>query len=568
MTCSFVTCANRADVDDRSEQARKSRKRKFAPSPTARGPDPDPGKRRSPRKRFSSTCVSLLVCNVNQRWAEATFGPTLAKITYCTARSEIVRDSAPQYQYRVPALTLGAVEFLNDTTVWLTDVGKRNGTDLWNQHGQPSAVYYALPDLDAPPLILCSRSQIARATHPLYPLRTRDDIKKELMNAVSRLTVHKFPGPRNAANSCHLDVFLMSELAFYSAHLANIPDDVSALPQPIQRLLQTLVTLGHFRPNDILNQDVARNAYREYELSKVTLGERQAILGTFHGKTDYVWHGVLLATLTRHGGREDYIQEERMLRRTLTHKCSGDKCDDDEEVFTNVHVPSTRQWYPLRDGLALDNYGNDNISVDGPSHGIAHGSFQSMLMSFLHRGVGETSPCPSCARQRITTKNATGIRFPRSLELDEGQTTQRLPLRSQLEVRLEFGSIKYDLIAVTLQNAGHFTVIVKLGNSWYEYDDLRRNHNEGETQYLPTLTLLGGKAEVYTRLVHLKESSAALCPRTWRYTLDPNSVVDGVHVRWDTNIDVSTYTHADNIGWDEPIVMPDDTIHLKKHTCP
>lgn len=477
-----------------------------------------------------------------------------------------VRDSAPQYQYHVPVLTLGAVEFVTETHVWLTDIDERNGSMMWDLHGQPTAVHYARPNPDRPPLILCSRRTTSfdeRVPQPLYPLRTRSDITNGLQNAVYRLTSKQYPGPKNAENSCHLDVFLMSELAFYSAHSANVPDDVSALPEPIQRILQTLVCLGHFRDHDILNQDVARNDYRTYELSNITHEERHAITIARRGTCDYVWHGVLLATLTQHAGRAEYVQEERMLRRTVTHECSGVNCFDEskEEELLNVHVPMSRQWYPFSDKTASTLLGKEGLGIDGPSYGIDHGSFQSMLMSLLHRPIGESTLCTKCQIEtRTTTKSASGIRFPRSLELDEGHTSRHLPLRTEIEARLNLGSVKYDLISITLQNEGHFVVIVKFGASWYEYDDLRRNPLEGETHNLPTLTSLGGHEEVHQRLAHLKDSRAALCPRAWRYTLDPTSVPVGLVPRWDTNIDVSAYNQK---GWNEPL-MHDDTIQLNK----
>lgn len=514
--------------------------------------------------------IALSATTVNQAWSKACFGDTLSSFTYCTAKFERYRDKQPQFCYFVRALTLGDQTCTAEPYVWISDIERRNGHVLWENHGRPVHAHYSIPKQGDPdhPLLLAHRASRAKDVDPMYVIQNKHEVWKELRTAVTRLTTLKKAGPRWKFNSCHLDVFLVSELAFYTASITNVPTHVSALPLCLLHLLRALISLGRTDQTDVLHQDTSRDDYRAFEVSQLPQHEQQSIMSSHHGRDDYAWHGNMLVALARKSEHDGYIQDERMLTRNITYECTQQHCEDRVEASFYCYVPVPRQWYNISARTIVSNRLVRADPQEQQHHGVPHGSLRATLMSILHRRIGGSMPCSTCRAKQVHAecqrrKDPKGIRFPRSLELDEEAAfSSKAPLRDNIELQLVFGAVKYNLIAVTLQNAGHFIIVVKLAGLWYEYDDLVQNTEKGDMFMLPTLLLLGNEDEVYRRLVYHYNAEKQYRPRTWRYTLDPASAQSVGAPRWDSSVDVSIFAAPDQVGWDE-LTMNEDAIQLK-----
>ena len=334
---------------------------------------------------------------------------------------------------------------------------------------------------------------------------------------LERLTTLQMPGPAWKQNSCHLDSFFLSELAFYTtSDGVNIIDDPAQLPRAVQRILRVLLTLG-LNGDCILNQNSVRDDYRTYELSRLPVNARR-MREANHGKADYTTHGDMLTSLAYEEQAATYIQDERMLGSCMDIRCSGlcrhreGHATSSTMVFrTYVHAPT--HWYATTDGTALHELTATQYASGGAA--VTHSTLHDVVLSHLARPVGDRPACDDAQCASVSqyavlswTKHPRGTRFPRSLELDRSNSKETAP--TAIEFSLTFGDVKYQLISIILQNEGHYRAVVLLGTDWWEYDDLRRDQG---------LLKIGGKTDLKNFLAKLRASRKnVLYPRVWRYT--------------------------------------------------
>jgi hypothetical protein len=492
------------------------------------------GQRKSPRKRAQSflnpNTISLVSTMLGDDWSKGVFG-RYANASFCTAVPARNRDTIPQYGYLVRAMQLCANKEYPECIVWLTDVQQRDGRAIWVLHDQRLDVHYTLKNNTV--VEVMKRSYVRLRVEPpvfrcdIHHLSTKSEIRSALGAAVLRLTNLKYPPPQWKRNSCHLDCFLLSELAFYTAHADNIAHDVHALPRVTQRLLRVLVTLGIYGFQTLLEQDIFRDDYRCYELSQLTEMARTAMEST-NGTGDYAWHTHMVTSLAMKEGGDSaaFIQNERMIGIGVKTTCSCQSTyhSDDSVPHTKflTFVPATIKWFPHGDSTASTVMSTEDFEAGGG--GIEHGSLQNNVLSHILRPVGDDAPCDdndSCKRNmaKVTyEKIPTLTRLPRSLEIDSALDPAYAS--KPTEFTLLLGTHTYNLIAVVLESAGHFTMIVRLGTRWWYYDDLRNEEYVDNTKGLPTLVPLDGEEGVEKEIRNNATSNPRFLPRIWRYAMD------------------------------------------------
>jgi hypothetical protein len=495
--------------------------------------------------------ISIPIPHFSQVWGRGMVNDDVASRTFCTAMFDRVRDVQPKYAYTVRALSACGLS----PTIWITDTEQRNGKAMWIRHGHikdslysvpPGTVYDDFTNSTLPAEMFVYRSLLSQGTarppnlRPINACSNRLQIISGIKRAVLRLTTAKFPGPSWAQNSCHLDVFLLSELAFYAAHEENILAAGDKLPHTIRRLLRVLLTLGSYG-RGLLNQNFARDDYREYEQRQLqrSSGSRMA---QHYGQADYVWHGELLTAMTDAEGHTRYIEHERMLGCGITETCSGSTHAPHTQTRYITFVPLNKKWYPLDTAAAKRNLAAD--TVNNGDYGVDHKSYRDAILSHIVRPIGDTPTCMNtvCVGEKATrsyTKNVAMTRFPRSLELDAGAGD----LDWAPVFTLKFGRVEYDLISITLRSDAHYVLLCKLNDIWYLYNDLKREKYNELTKGMATLDRIGyGEDKVKELIVRSRASRVSLIPRTWRYALRPASMDRNKGAAWDSSTSVPDCT--------------------------
>ena len=509
------------------------------PRKRSREEQPASQRRVSPRKKRACAIISTDTADIvslpalflsKEQWGLRTFADLVMR-TYCVAFLKSRRDNTSQYGYYVPALALCAPTLYENSIVWLTDVSSRNFQRLWMTHGRPTDKYYTLhaDNVGATKLMrnmlrLRVHTTIGKEGTMITMLSTKAQLVRGLQSAVDRLTMSNFPTPAWKENSCHLDCFLLSELAFYTTRRGiNIIADPVDLPRAIQRLLRVLLTLGRNGERSILNQNSARDDYRAYELSRLPDVDRR-VHETEHWKAEYTWHGDMLTAQVYDEKAATYIQDERMLGGSITISCTG-RCTNQVSpaatptMVYNTYVRAPTHWYAISDSTALNELSTTQQYSGGAA--VAHTTLRSVVLSHLVRPVGDTQGCDDamCGNYnslRSYEKHPQGTHFPRSLELDRGESRTVAP--TTIEFTLTFGDVKYELISIILQNDGHYRAVVRLCDDWWDYDDLASTKG---------LRKIGNKKAVESFLKKLRSSKKnVLYPRVWRYsrTNTPNNI--------------------------------------------
>ena len=520
------------------------------------------GSRKSPRKRTVSmvndTIISIHSTIMGTAWARDAFGKyTQHSFCTCTAMPARNRDASPQYAYIVRAFKLRPSAGSTEGIIWLTDVQQRDGRTLWTSHGKRRDAHYTMQNNIIVEIL--KRSYVRVSANPnkfrvdISHLTTKAGIQNALNGAVMRLTNLRCAGPKWKQNSCHLDSFLLSELAFYSAHEENIPHDIASFPEVIQRLLRVLVTLGICGYSTMLEQDIFRDDYRSYELSQLTMVARTAMEET-HGTGDYAWHGHMVNALAKREGTvsSQYVQQERMLgigvKETCSHHSSYHVGPIEPKTKFFSFVQASVHWFPRPDGVSqLRMSPEDFRSSTG---GVKHDGIEDNILSNLLRPVGEETPCDendACQKlkaQVTYTKMPSMCRLPRSLEIDSG--LNEAFSNTRIKFKLQLGTRTYHLISIVLESPAHFTVVVKLGTGWWHYDDLHTETYVDRTRGLPTLIALKGEDGVTKELKAKAMANPAFLPRIWRYALDPSA-----HPQENNIVSSGKY---DTIGFMDPVL--------------
>jgi hypothetical protein len=489
-----------------------------------------------------------------------------APITFCTGTLLRTRDSEPQYGFQFKIF-----HGLHVGLTWLTDLEMRNGVFLWTLHGQRIAPHYCVTSgVHGTKRHGVTLSKSVRHEHGSLDIRmvktnrgvqvisTQEEIRYALKMAAVRVSIAQNPGPTWKRNSCHLDTFLLSELAFYTSFdciNVQVPSDITAIPPGIRRLWKVLVTLGAFTDRHPLHQDTHRDAYRIYEMSHLSSDEMKNAVQQ-RGMCDYRWHADFLqATID-----PAYLRGERLLGCGVRTSCTGHDADGEAEMRFRSMVPCPTAWWPMSDGTASRELTPEEL-YSGFS-GVQHGGIKDVLLSHIGRPSGDHVNCfstPTCtdnpAAYQTYEKLPRLTQFPRSLEFDANSITNAVPWEHQLN--LQIGRLLYELVSITFQNENHYVILVRLREKWWFYNDLYKQTYVDKTKGKPTLR------EVSSDKVHDFAPGTfdpilrnhGFYPRTWRYSLNPESA--GVHSDntgsvTDDSIDYTNYTA---VGYNDPALL-------------
>ena len=235
----------------------------------------------------------------------------------------------------------------------------------------------------------------------------------------------------------------------------------------------------------------------------------------------------------------------------------------------NTHVRVPTHWYAVSDATAFYEMSESQCTDGGAA--VDHSSLHNALLSHILRPVGDTLGCDhaecmlhSKGAKRSYEKKPHQTRFPRSLELDRGESRRKAP--TSVEFVLNLGDVKYELISIVLQNTCHYRALVLLDGKWWDYDDLHKNTQDfpGAIKHKPLLVEVGGPEHVRAKLRKLRQlmpASRRFHPRIWRYSR--TSEMRGSFAGWSDALSVNDFN---NTCFNDPSIHGAGTPTLKGGT--
>jgi hypothetical protein len=292
---------------------------------------------------------------------------------------------------------------------------------------------------------------------------------KAINDTISRIVSSRSPW-EYGENSCHLDCWLMEELALYG-YLAAQPlvtspltDNVVMTNLPLQRLLRVLLQAGNTD-----HQDVAKKAYWIKEIEDYELGTQHARKG-FNSTADYHRHGDLLG---QQMGLNPGVNFNKVVMKLIS-SCTNPLHTLQTTRTKRIPVIEVSEfWYSLPDEWAFTR-GEDDRVKSNTSHQVAHEHFGDLMHTVIGRPDGETSDCSTCRKKEATnsfqitwTKDVHSVLLPLSLSFGVDTHQILVPEETML-----VGGVQYVLLSVVFGNGAHFYSNVKLGHQWFHYDGL------------------------------------------------------------------------------------------------
>ena len=333
--------------------------------------------------------------------------------------------------------------------------------------------------------VLPDRVDLQRSSSRIRPAQT--DITEQfgglLLAVVQRLLNFRNPWSWKA-NSCHLDCFLMVELAFFH-QLASIPnmlvDGLVRSSLPLQRLFKVLLAVG------TPEQDNLRDAYWAMEISTY---KRRPDFGKI---ADYDLHREHLHAAHVKTGGVPLNTVETTSRVTCSVADHPGGPGTRTRRYSTIEAQSI--WFSLPDDLSASQADIDGkpqwTTAKARKH--SHTGAEDVLCTLLARSDVCQAPCKTCPRGTVTTeKLLEGVLMPATLSFGVFQASN-IPIRPHFN----FGGIAYGLIGVVFGNEKHFACNIKLGDYWYHYDGL------GMPERAPTVK--GGPWPVTPRLCRVRK---------------------------------------------------------------
>lgn len=336
--------------------------------------------------------------------------------------------------------------------------------------------------------------------HPSLRLQqTGTRCPEALVRVVDKLLETRAPwGWKN--NSCHLDSWLMVELALYDtlARRGSFTDALLLSAPRLQRLFQVLLAVGS---ND---QDHIRNAYWVMEIED---WRGPSLRSSFEKASDHDIHRQVLYAPVR--------DEELHLLTTMTISCSV-SCSSGGHAEVDVDKPlrtiqCIRAWYSMPDSSFPSRCSNDGSWTMPQVREHVHTGPADLLATVAARSDSKLTKCKCGNGYAVANKKVLGTRMPLFLAFRVYKSKMPIPLT------FTFGGLEYRLVGVVFGGSGHFNCNVCLAGTWYHYDDLgfREPHLYGD--HAPGIRLvrtkLGG---------HLSPGRIGFEPITARYVRTDN----------------------------------------------
>ena len=411
----------------------------------------------------------------------------------------------------------------------------------WILHGRRNAPIYSLtntgpatvpdptglppffhPDPDAPKKWrwekLDTPHGFKRLGAEFEPYYIHDVLDEQLRILLARDNIRTF---NYSNNSCHLDTWLMVQLAFYTYRRENSAGSMMFMwPEAHRKLFRVL--------SCITKPEVAqanRDLYRAYEeraskhkAARMGINNRHR-----HGQhDDYAIHTSILVRVGQRelkpgpasgedAGKEYGWDLSGLPAKTFAVKTQMDRlvgvyastpCTDcahagnEERYFWHASIPATRRWWPMSDRDANAQGLLDLSAV----YRRQHATMRDVLLSHVGRNDWTQIPCqmhdghaPPHA-YTVKFKNGQRAHFPNLLELDNldihsqagsADPTCTFSLGNDLFEHVTlFRGCKYRMIAMTFYNGAHYMASVLLHDHWYRYDDTghKRERNLPRTE--------------------------------------------------------------------------------------
>jgi hypothetical protein len=291
---------------------------------------------------------------------------------------------------------------------------------------------------------------------------------RALDTAVDRIISRRSPW-KWGDNSCHLDCYLMVELAFFGSLVHNsqgsqnlLTDDVVLKCPALSKLFAVLLSAG------TKTQDALKMAYWAYEIEEYFGGSSTA-RSTFGKCAGYDQHGDYMASALLERNNVDlratYVGFQPVCNNPEKHAI-------DPIQKKSVTVTAIDNWYTLPDDWTRQK-GTDGRWRSSCCHFTKHAGLGDVMGSLLGRTDGETTDCPKCAAESQKCYQITWMKEPEKAKLPLALEFAVDPNQLvQAEAQINVGGLQYTLLAVVFGDGNHFTCNVLLHEYWFHYDGL------------------------------------------------------------------------------------------------
>jgi hypothetical protein len=247
--------------------------------------------------------------------------------------------------------------------------------------------------------------------------------------------------------SCHLDCWLMSELAFYT-HLASsttlLTDAFVTQAPEVSKLFRVLLAMG------TPEQDTVKMAYWAMEIEEYELGSPEA-RRSFGKSMSYWRHGDFVYSGLRNHQQVDISMTTIGYKPTCTNPAHDATEVVTRKTPTGLGTNVSRWWYSLPDAWNRTKDAQNKWHTTTCHHHI-HSNMADILGTLLARTDGETTDCKQCYMHDLSmfqttwNKSPGSARLPISLEFELDPKLQ-IPAEAQFTI----GEIEYKLICVVFQ---------------------------------------------------------------------------------------------------------------------
>jgi hypothetical protein len=281
-------------------------------------------------------------------------------------------------------------------------------------------------------------------------------------------------------NSCHLDTWLMVELAFFgklaTSWVTPLTDDMVQSSPPLTKLFKVLFAAGSE------NQDKMKMGYWAMEIEEYMQGTRKA-RGGFKQFSTYQSPAQLLHTRSRSDPSVDLVSTYVGMEPICSNPDHIDQIGIRKRVCS---INAEDAWYSMPDDWTRTKDSTGRWTTN-QCHQFKHRSFSDVVETLLGRSDGETKNCGICATNHPGTafqehqqRLPQFAKLPLSLEFNVDAGTE-----IEADLHLEIGGLHYTLLAVVFGDGAHFKCNVCLRGLWYHYDDLGMEVKQQQKKSVP-----------------------------------------------------------------------------------
>jgi hypothetical protein len=388
----------------------------------------------------------------------------------------------------------------NSGNSWMTHAAAEAYRSLWLLHGSRTTPIYCLSEthedviedptdlmqIQFPPTMSQWDREwnwgVLETTESIYE---NNDLHNIL--CVARDTLLTPSEPRLfpwTANNCHVDTWLVVQLAFYTYNEWNAAGTATDWPDAYRKLFRVLSTVGDEKTASV-NRDFYLCYERQAAKNNTVSGQRRR----WGDQEDYARHTSLLVRYAQREGTRQCkrTRADRLVGVIQTTPCSMCEEPARQHAVWYAVIPATRFWYPMRD---MDAFKRGLLDAQKAYHNT-HETLRDAILTHIHRDDYTQVSCqrhaghPESVRAKAYTvklKKGKQARLPRMIELDNGDmgvsycvAGSIFTLANGLTERIDLGEgVSYRMVALTYYSGQHYGASVLLAGTWYMYNDLDR----------------------------------------------------------------------------------------------